>query len=236
MTTSVRFLSADFIDAREPPDASAARGPAVGALSGLNLPRSAARCSVPRAPLRLYSVKTARRGNGTISGEMAQEDALERDRLADLYVAYAPEGIRLAFLLTGDRALAEDLVQDAFARLVGRLQHLRDPGAFGAYLRRTIVNLATSHFRRRRVERAFLEREADSPAREGNPNEDLDETMHAVLLRLPQRQRAAIVLRFYEDLSDVQTGEILRCRPVTVRSLVSRAMKTLRSELEGIPR
>ena len=171
-----------------------------------------------------------------MTGGMAPEGALERDRLADLYVVHAPEGIRLAFLLTGDWALAEDLVQDAFTRLVGRLQHLRDPGAFGAYLRRTIVNLATSHFRHRRVERSYLEREAAAPSREGNPNEAVDETMHAVLLRLPQRQRAAIVLRFYEDLSDVQTSEILRCSPGTVRSLVSRGMKTLRSELERMPR
>jgi RNA polymerase sigma-70 factor (sigma-E family) len=170
-----------------------------------------------------------------MTGEMAREGTLERDRLADLYVAHAPEGIRLAFLLTGDRALAEDLVQDAFARLVGRLRHLRDPGAFGAYLRRTIVNLATSHFRHRRVERAYLEREAAARSREGNPNEAFDETMHAVLLRLPQRQRAAIVLRFYEDLSDAQTAEILRCSAGTVRSLVSRAMKTLREAFEGMP-
>jgi len=164
---------------------------------------------------------------------MARE-GMERDRLADLYLVHAQDGIRLAYLLTGDWALAEDLVQDAFARLVGRLQHLRDPGALGAYLRRAIVNLATSHFRHRRVERAYLEREAAAPSREDNPNEDLDEAMHAVLLRLPQRQRAAIVLRFYEDLSDVQTAEILRCPPGTVRSLVSRGMKTLRSELEGV--
>ena len=167
---------------------------------------------------------------------MPREGALERDRLADLYLAHAPEGIRLAFLLTGDRALAEDLVQDAFARLVGRLRHLRDPGAFGAYLRRTIVNLAKSHFRHRRVERAYLERAAAAPTIEAHRNEELDEAMHAVLLRLPQRQRAAIVLRFYEDLSDVQTAEILRCSAGTVRSLVSRAMKTLREALEGMPR
>jgi RNA polymerase sigma-70 factor (sigma-E family) len=171
-----------------------------------------------------------------MTGGMAREEVPERDRLADLYVAHAPDGIRLAFLLTGDRALAEDLVQDAFTRLVGRLQHLRDPGAFGAYLRRTIVNLATSHFRHRRVQWAYLEREATAPAREGNPNEALDETMHAVLLRLPQRQRAAIVLRYYEDLSDVQTAEVLRCSAGTVRSLISRAMKTLREALEGMPR
>ena len=171
-----------------------------------------------------------------MTGGMAREETLERDRLAYLYVTYAPEAIRLAFLLTGDRALAEDLVQDAFARLVGRLRHLRQPNAFDPYLRRTVVNLATSHFRHQRVERAYLEREAGAPSREGSPNEALDETMHAVLLRLPQRQRAAIVLRFYEDLSDVQAAEILRCSPGTVRSLVSRGMKTLREELEGMAR
>ena len=58
--------------------------------------------------------------------------------------------------------------------------------------------------------------------------------MHEVLLSLSKRQRAAIVLRFYEDLSDVQTAEILRCSAGTVRSLVSRGMKTLRSKLEGV--
>lgn len=165
---------------------------------------------------------------------MAPENAFEHGSFGDLYVRHAPEGIRLAFLLTGDRALAEDLVQEAFARLVGRLRHLRDPGAFGTYLRRTIVNLATSHFRRRRVERAYLERSATAP--ETNANEELDATMHDALLRLPERQRAAIVLRFYEDLSDVQTAEVLRCSPGTVRSLVSRSMKTLRTELEGAAR
>jgi len=167
---------------------------------------------------------------------MTHESSLERSSLGNLYVRHAPEGIRLAFLLTGDRALAEDLVQEAFARLVGRLRHLRDPGAFGAYLRRTIVNLATSHFRHRLVERTYLERLAGTPAVETNPSEDLDETIHQALLRLPERQRTAMVLRFYEDLSDVQTAEILRCSPGTVRSLLSRGMNTLRTELEGVTR
>ena len=167
---------------------------------------------------------------------VTQESSLEHGSLGDLYVRHAPEGIRLAFLLTGDRALAEDLVQEAFARLIGRLRHLRDPGAFSPYLRRTVVNLATSHFRRRQVERAYLERVGDIPAVEANPNQELDETMHQALLRLPERQRAAIVLRFYEDLSDVQTAEVLRCSRGTVRSLVSRGMTTLRSELEGVSR
>jgi len=168
-------------------------------------------------------------------GEMAGE-AIERGMLSELYATYAPDGIRLAFLLTGDRALAEDLVQDAFVRLIGRLRHLREPNAFWTYLRRTIVNLATSHFRHRRVERAYLERVAAAPSPVANPNDELDETMHRVLLGLPERQRAAIVLRFYEDLSDVQTAEVLGCPPGTVRSLVSRGMTTLREQLEAMPR
>src|SRR5688572_26543489 len=128
-------------------------------------------------------------------GEMADE-GIEHGSLSELYVAYAPDGIRLAFLLTGDRTVAEDLVQDAFVRLIGRLRHLREPNAFWVYLRRTIVNLATSHFRHRRVERAYLDRVA-APSPVTNVNDELDETMHRVLLGLPQRQRAAIVLRFY---------------------------------------
>src|SRR5919108_928004 len=80
-------------------------------------------------------------------------------RLGELYLRHADEAVRLAYLLTGDRALAEDIVQDAFVRLAGRLVHLRDQSAFPAYLRRTVVNLANSHYRRKRVERAYLKRE-----------------------------------------------------------------------------
>jgi RNA polymerase sigma factor (sigma-70 family) len=104
---------------------------------------------------------------------MAHESTVDHDQLANLYVTHAPDGIRLAFLLTGDWAVAEDLVQEAFVRLVGRLRHLRDPAAFSAYLRRTIVNLATSHFRHRRVERDYLEREAAIPQRERQPERGL---------------------------------------------------------------
>jgi RNA polymerase sigma-70 factor (sigma-E family) len=166
-----------------------------------------------------------------ISRVAKREETQERGVLGELYVRHAPEGIRFAYLLTGDRALAEDLVQEAFARFVGRLQHLRKPEAFGPYLRRTIVNLSHSHFRRAKVERAYAERLARAPERAGNTNEGLDGAMHEALLRLPARQRAAIVLRFYEDLTDTQAAEIMRCRPGTVRSLVSRGMTSLRSEL-----
>jgi DNA-directed RNA polymerase specialized sigma24 family protein len=71
-----------------------------------------------------------------------------RERLAEMYERSAPGVFRLAFLLTGDRALAEDLVQDAFVRFVVRFGHLRDLDAFDGYMRRTIVNLSKNVYRR----------------------------------------------------------------------------------------
>src|SRR5437763_10570377 len=93
-----------------------------------------------------------------LSSSVDRVAAPDTGRLGELYLLHADAAVRLGYLLTGDRALAEDLVQDAFVRLAGRLVHLRDPGAFDAYLRRTVVNLSRSHFRRKKVERAYLER------------------------------------------------------------------------------
>jgi RNA polymerase sigma factor (sigma-70 family) len=80
----------------------------------------------------------------------------ERD-LAELYRRHVPGAVRLAYLMTGDRVLAEDLAQDAFVRLTGRFAHIRNPDAFPAYLRRTVVNLVKNHYRRLKMERSHLE-------------------------------------------------------------------------------
>lgn len=155
-------------------------------------------------------------------------------RLQDLYLQHAPAATRLAYFLTGDRELAQDLVQDAFVKVAGRFQHLRVPDAFDAYLRRTIVNLFTSHLRRRRLERLELRRQRSARERE---QRDVDfaerDAMWTALQGLPTRQRAAVVLRYYEDLSERQIAEILRCRPGTVKSLLSRAIQGLRGEVGG---
>jgi RNA polymerase sigma-70 factor (sigma-E family) len=157
-------------------------------------------------------------------------------RLGELYLRYADEATRLAYLLTGDRALAEDLVQDAFVRLAGRLAHLRDEGAFEAYLRRTVVNLSRSYFRRRKVERTYLQRHPPAgPSAEAAPIAELGDrdALWRALAGLPQRQRAALVLRFYEDLSERQIADVLRCPIGTVKSLVSRGLSTLRTRMDG---
>jgi RNA polymerase sigma-70 factor (sigma-E family) len=157
-------------------------------------------------------------------------DEGRRSQLAELYERSAPAGFRLAYLLTGDRALAEDLVQEAFLRFVGRLQHLRSPEAFDAYVRRTIVNLSKDVFRHRAIERSYLERRT-AELRDGHTDRDVAayESMRAALLSLPSRQRAAIVLRYYEDLHESEIADLLHCRPATVRSLVARGLEALRS-------
>jgi RNA polymerase sigma-70 factor (sigma-E family) len=159
---------------------------------------------------------------------------LERARLGELYLRHGPAGLRLAYLLTGDRSLAEDLVQEAFVRMAGRLAHLREPEAFNAYLRRTIVNLTGMYLRRKRLERAYLRRQESLalPPPTG-PDFELREYIWRALLALPPRQRAALVLHYYEDLSERDAAEVLGCRPSTYRSLVARGMSTLRSQMRS---
>jgi len=154
--------------------------------------------------------------------------------LEDRYVRHAPGAVRLAYLLTSDAALAEDITQEAFVRVAGRFRHLRTPDSFDAYLRRTVVNLSMSHHRRRRVERAYLEREGAREVRAVEPPDlaGRDELRRA-LAALPMRQRAAVVLRYYEDLPEQRVAEILGCSVSAARSLVFRAMETLRTTIGG---
>jgi RNA polymerase sigma-70 factor (sigma-E family) len=154
-------------------------------------------------------------------------------RLEELYVRHAPAALRLAYFLSGDREAAQDLVQDAFVRVAGRFSHLRRPDVFEPYLRRTIVNLFTSQLRRRRLERAHLAQERSAAA---TPHVDADPSVRDEMWRalgtLPRRQRAAIVLRYYEDLSERETAQILRCSVGAANQLVARGMTALREHLE----
>jgi RNA polymerase sigma-70 factor (sigma-E family) len=153
--------------------------------------------------------------------------------LARLYETHAPGAYRLAYLLTGEADLAEDLVQDAFVRIIGRFAQQRSPEMFDAYLRRTVVNLSYGVFRRRRVERAFLAAEArrapTAPAGALPDVEASDELWHQ-LRRVAPRQRAVLVLRYYEDLSEHQTADVLGCSVRTVKSLTVRGLAAMRSQ------
>lgn len=166
------------------------------------------------------------------SGDAEATDPAQMDRLEEAYVRNAPAALRLAYFLTGDRDQAEDLVQEAFARVAGRFRHLRSIDDLDAYLRRAVVNLFSSSLRRRRVERAWLERER-SAAASRQPAHDPSERdeMWRALQRLPERQRVAVVLRFYEDLSERDAAALMGCSQSALNSLLVRAMQTLRTEL-----
>ena len=153
------------------------------------------------------------------------------DRLGELYEQHVHAAYRLGFFLTGDRELASDLVQDAFVRLISRFRHLGSPERFDQYLRRTIVNLAASHFRHRSVERRYLAGpQGPRNVDQAFPDIETRETLWLQLQRLPARQRAALVLRYYEDLSEEQTGVILGISARAVNALMSRALETLRKK------
>jgi len=153
--------------------------------------------------------------------------------MAELYTRYVPGGIRLAYLLTGDRHQAEDLAHEAFVRCVGRFQHLRAHTAFDAYLRRAIVNLHTSGLRRRKTERDWLRREGPRAAAAVSTQRDVGERedLWQALSTLPARQRAALVLRYYEDLSERDAAEALGCSLAAMKSLVARGSDALRASL-----
>jgi len=174
-----------------------------------------------------------------VEGVMSQDTGIvrtvvgDRTDLEDLYVRHLPGAVRVAALITGDADLAQDIAHDAFLRSVGRFRHLRQPEAFEAYLRRAVVNACTSHFRRRKVETAYLRGEARGAAAADGPDHGRRDELRVALSALPARQRAAVVLRYYADLSEHQAGEALGCSEAAVRSMVARAMETLR---ERIPR
>ncbi len=150
--------------------------------------------------------------------------------LEDLYLRHVGRAESLARLLTGDPHLAQDIAHEAFVRVTGRFGHLRNPAAFESYLRRTVVNLCRAHFRRLGVERAYLRREGPRLARAEATDADVGERdeLWAAIQALPYRQRAAIILRFYEDMNEEQAGKALRCSSRAVNALVSRAMDHLR--------
>lgn len=155
--------------------------------------------------------------------------------LAELYERQASRARDLAYLLTGDRQVAQDLVQDCFVTLAGRLRAVDDPDA---YLRRMVVNASHSHHRRVRVRR---ERAVDEAQRLGADTDVTSdgaegraerERLLAALARLPARQRSAVVLRHWLDLSEQQCALELGCSVGTVKSLASRGRAALRQSLE----
>jgi RNA polymerase sigma factor (sigma-70 family) len=143
----------------------------------------------------------------------------------DLYTtAYLPM-VRLGHLLTGSNEVGEEVAQEAFSAAYRRFGTLDNPGG---YVRRSVVNGCRSWHRRQAIERRVLARSAPvAAAVDRAPSELLD-----ALATLPFRQRAALVLRFYEDRTMDDIAAALGCRTGTAKSLVSRGLARLREVVE----
>jgi RNA polymerase sigma-70 factor (sigma-E family) len=158
------------------------------------------------------------------------------DGLPEFVAARGPALLRTAYLLTGDGHLAEDLVQSALVKVAQRWRRVTAAGDPEAYVRRTIYNEHISWWRRRGRHRD--QPSADPPEPEGRPD-FADGALRSMVLRqalgrLTARQRAMIVLRFYEDLSERETARLLGCSVGTVKSQTHRALVRLRALEPGL--
>jgi RNA polymerase sigma factor (sigma-70 family) len=150
------------------------------------------------------------------------QESTTEPSLEAVYAAEHDGLARLACLLTGSTAVAEDVVHDAFVQIQQRWSTVERPGA---YLRVAVINGCRGHHRRLRRERASY---ADLVSTATLPETPL---VLDVLARLPCPQRAALVLRFYADWPDDEIAELLGCRRATVRSHVRRGLEAMRKVL-----
>jgi RNA polymerase sigma-70 factor (sigma-E family) len=149
-----------------------------------------------------------------------------------LYQAHGVGLIRLAVVMLGDRPAAEDVVQEAFCGLYRRWAHLADPGNALVYVRSSVLNGCRSVLRdrSRRQARAGSQPGGPDTAESAESTALIGEEHRAVLAalrRLPDRQREALVLRFYLELSEAEIAQSMRVSQGTVKSTVSRALAAL---------
>jgi RNA polymerase sigma-70 factor (sigma-E family) len=150
----------------------------------------------------------------------------------EFVAARGPRLLRVAWLLTGDAHLAEDLLQTVLARVWPKWNKIAEENP-EAYVRKALVHTHASWWRRKW--RGEVPHGDDLPDRAGPADPytevDLEHALAAAVRALPVRQRAVIVLRFFEDLSVAETAQVLGCAEGTVKSQASKALRALRSRL-----
>src|SRR3954468_18663678 len=150
----------------------------------------------------------------------------------DFYVALRPRLVRTAYAVSGDLGIAEDAVQSAFAKAYRSWRRISRLDSPEAYVRKMAVNEVLSS-RRRAAWRHEVSRADPPEGTAGRTPEDglvHDEVWRGAAFP-PPRQRAVLVLRYYEDLTEQQIADALGCRPGTVKSQASAALATLRTRL-----
>jgi RNA polymerase sigma-70 factor (sigma-E family) len=149
------------------------------------------------------------------------------EALREAFLKHQSGLVRMCVLVTGEQDLAEDLVQETFEKAAPAIERLSEEEV-RPYLRATAMNLWRNRLRRLAVERRH--RMWQGTPSLALPIEERDAVWQAIR-RLPPRQRACVVLRYYEDLSELETAGVLRCSVGTIKSQTSRALGRLRREL-----
>ena len=196
------------------------------------IPNAAKDSDLPTAGLATGARRARRARPGASGSRPAPIRAADaRTAVTALYQVHAVGLIRLAVVMTGDRQAAEDVVQEAFCGLFRRWAHLADKDKALSYVRSSALNGCRSELRRRirnerRASRDTAPADAESAEYAALVGEEHREVL-AALRRLPRRQREALVLRFYLDLSEPEIAAAMGISPGTVKSTTSRALAAL---------
>jgi RNA polymerase sigma-70 factor (sigma-E family) len=162
---------------------------------------------------------------------MAIRSHAEISAFSELVAVRSPAMLRTAYLVVGDDHLAQDLLQEALVKAYVAWPRLRDVTKAEAYVRRTMVTTAISWRRRRSFHERPVEVVPDAGDADQTERLAAHDDVWAQVCGLPPRQRAALVLRYYEDLSYEETAEVLGCSVGTVKSQVSEALSKLRQRV-----
>ena len=159
-------------------------------------------------------------------------DEAAEGRFRDWAGARAAPLHRTAFLLCGDWHVAEDLVQEAMARAALNWRRIEAADSPDAYVRKILVNEGRARWRRRSSRERPAERLPEGQVEDGSAERARRDELLTALRALPPRQRAAVVLRYFDQLSEAETARALDCSLGTVKSQTSRALATLRKTLQ----
>lgn len=159
----------------------------------------------------------------------APSAATSRDALADFCRAEQPKLVGTLTLYTGDRHLAEELAQDAIVRVIVNWREVSRLKSPAAWAHRVALNLANSWFRRSLARRRAVDRLHARPARDGHTADTTTNlALREAVAALPPRQRTALILRYYADLTPPEVAKIMSCKEGTVWALVHQAIDSLR--------
>lgn len=161
----------------------------------------------------------------SLSGERPPGELVDFDAFVQ---ARTPSLIRAAYLLTGDQHLAEDLVQSALARTHLHWTKIEHHGGAEAYARKVMYHLQVTKWRRRRIAETSPARLPDHPVRSHDERSVTRLVLRQALMRLTDRQRAVLVLRYFEDMTEAETARMLDISVGTVKSQAAKALAKLR--------